>query len=491
MPRANTLSLGTLSDLDHDDQIIFPSYDDVAYHDQSAEELEPPPSPRTGDSYPVSPTSYTASATPSRPNSPMPLPAAEDDSAIRDEPSRHVDYLSHDWKEEDIWSSWRLIVSKKKAYSNSARLENASWRSWAKSKNRLRTVSPETLNWLKDCDVTWLYGPLQTCNNRLLLHAISPAEKPPLKAINKKPILKKRSMSELMLQRSLSSSSLLKQVAASIQAQQHASRLPGRPTLDRSASDYVTLPYASRNGSIGNTDTLTSLSSSGLESPSFGERRHIHFNDKVEQCIALDVKGEGDDEEEEGDNYDSDSDDGLVMMKLPTRSVTINCRPSITRASASNDSKTIAMLPSTTLRDKEDMPELPAAKSLDGLENMWTPARLSPSPSQETLRPSKSSTNFLLSEDDDVDMTWEPLPPSRHLNSNGCLAVDINDKIWITSQVHEEQETLHQKQSGLFLPLKEAVEDEVAVAGLFGRVVDTVNTAKDIAHVIWNVGWRT
>ena len=25
---------------------------------------------------------------------------------------------------------------------------------------------------------------------------------------------------------------------------------------------------------------------------------------------------------------------------------------------------------------------------------------------------------------------------------------------------------------------------------LFGKVVDTVNTAKDIAHVIWNVGWR-
>jgi hypothetical protein len=25
---------------------------------------------------------------------------------------------------------------------------------------------------------------------------------------------------------------------------------------------------------------------------------------------------------------------------------------------------------------------------------------------------------------------------------------------------------------------------------LFDRMVDTVNTARDIAHVIWNVGWR-
>ena len=26
-------------------------------------------------------------------------------------------------------------------------------------------------------------------------------------------------------------------------------------------------------------------------------------------------------------------------------------------------------------------------------------------------------------------------------------------------------------------------------AGLFGKAVDTVNMAKDIAYVIWNVGW--
>jgi hypothetical protein len=30
---------------------------------------------------------------------------------------------------------------------NAARLENASWRTWLKAKNNLKTVSPETLNW--------------------------------------------------------------------------------------------------------------------------------------------------------------------------------------------------------------------------------------------------------------------------------------------------------------------------------------------------------
>jgi hypothetical protein len=131
---------------ERDDQIIFPSYDDVGYYEH-AEDLEPPASPRTGDSYPVSTTSNSTSTNVSRPESPEVGEHPQDDTAVRTQPSRHVDYLSHNWKEEDIWSSWKHIVSKRKAYTNSARLENASWRTWMKSKNKLKTVSPETLNW--------------------------------------------------------------------------------------------------------------------------------------------------------------------------------------------------------------------------------------------------------------------------------------------------------------------------------------------------------
>lgn len=52
------------------------------------------------------------------------------------------------------------MTKKKKEIANGIRLENASWRTWAKQRGNLPTVSPETLNWLKDSDVTWLYGPL-------------------------------------------------------------------------------------------------------------------------------------------------------------------------------------------------------------------------------------------------------------------------------------------------------------------------------------------
>ena len=38
--------------------------------------------------------------------------------------------------------------------------------------------------------------------------------------------------------------------------------------------------------------------------------------------------------------------------------------------------------------------------------------------------------------------------------------------------------------SGMFMPYEDEDEDDIVAAGLFGRVVDTVNTAKDIAHVI-------
>jgi hypothetical protein len=70
-----------------------------------------------------------------------------DDNSIENEPTRHVDYLSHNWREEDIWTSWRYVATRRNVYSNSTRLENASWRTWSKLKYGLRTVTPESLNW--------------------------------------------------------------------------------------------------------------------------------------------------------------------------------------------------------------------------------------------------------------------------------------------------------------------------------------------------------
>lgn len=135
---------------DEEAELIFPSYDD----DGSAEDepgyssvLEPSSGlelisaktiiPSASDSSLATPYSFTSDR----------RVTAGDDIAVRPEPTKHVDYLSHKWREEDVWSSWRHIVAKRKFYNNSPRLENASWRSWTKSKYQLRTILPEQLNW--------------------------------------------------------------------------------------------------------------------------------------------------------------------------------------------------------------------------------------------------------------------------------------------------------------------------------------------------------
>jgi hypothetical protein len=138
---SSSLSLDTGFDLysdddddddDEDDTVSLPSYS--SHNSRNREDDEPP----------LSPKSTPEEGLPATPDA---LLISEDDTAVRHEPSHHVDYLSHDWQEEDIWASWRHIVSKRKLYGERSRLENASWRTWAKSKYKLKTVSPETLNW--------------------------------------------------------------------------------------------------------------------------------------------------------------------------------------------------------------------------------------------------------------------------------------------------------------------------------------------------------
>lgn len=146
---ASSLSLDLRADLDEevaekdddgDNDIPFPSFEGIKRGDLNAETFKEP-------------DSFVDDDTPARneklrrtPSTEFPQ-AVNDDQAVEDQPTRHVDYLSHEWREEDLWSSWRYIVARRKVYANSVRLENASWRTWAKTKYRLKTVSPEKLNW--------------------------------------------------------------------------------------------------------------------------------------------------------------------------------------------------------------------------------------------------------------------------------------------------------------------------------------------------------
>jgi hypothetical protein len=84
-----------------------------------------------------------------RTDSPVPaenVERAKDNATLQTKPTRHVDYLSHDWEEDNIWSSWVHIKSNRKTYYDSDRLTNALWRIWMKSKYQLKIASAEGLN---------------------------------------------------------------------------------------------------------------------------------------------------------------------------------------------------------------------------------------------------------------------------------------------------------------------------------------------------------
>ena len=146
---ASSVSLDTKAEVEYAEDIAFPSFDRGDRCNTSVEsEADEIPLTEQAESSPHS------DSTPHLPSSPViniRKEPARDDQTIEREPSRHVDYLSHVWKEEDIWASWRYITGRRKMYSNSARLENAAWRTWTKTMNRLETVSPEALNWYVKC----------------------------------------------------------------------------------------------------------------------------------------------------------------------------------------------------------------------------------------------------------------------------------------------------------------------------------------------------
>ena len=263
-----------------------------------------------------------------------------DDTVLVNAPRGQVDYLSHDWQEEDVWRSWRNMTRQKNEIQNGLRLENASWRTWWKQRNKLKTVSPETLNWsvpllslsvcllffrLKDSDVTWLYGPLHTAIdwsappkpapvpdevariNHLDFHETPCRPQPP----PTKPILKHRSITELLSLKFPVFSPPESDIDDD-DAVQSSTRSPKRPCLSHIKSDTHIIRWGasrafrkdspprvppstctSAAGAPGGVraslsqDSASSASASGsTERPP--KRKHISFNTFVEQCIAID-----------------------------------------------------------------------------------------------------------------------------------------------------------------------------------------------------------
>ena len=361
---------------------------------------------------------------------------------------------------------------------------------------------PLTRRRLKDHDVTWLYGPLQTFNPQSI-YLDSPANNGVHRAESlsaKKPILKKRSVSEIMLRRSLSNSTLVRQAVDALATQDIVRREPRSKSKSCAESNceprQKSVAYMGRF--VGYSPLLdTSTNPSGVQTP-VTEKKHIHFNNEVEQCIAI-----NEDLDESNDlrwrNVQDDvgedsSDDGIIMMhaekgkehKLSQANGPIRS----TVPTEQDANKTIAMLPSTTLKYRGDSPEPPDPVSVYATEAEGLGRKMIHSVSSETLRPTRSSTNFLLDDDDeDIDMSWQPTPVPQ---ANNQWAAYSRSGWGLGASAHDDEDSEHKglrrTPSGMLMPDED--DEDGDTSGLFGKVLDTVNTARDIAHVIWNIGWR-
>ncbi|GAA6002495.1 hypothetical protein JCM10207_001150 [Rhodosporidiobolus poonsookiae] len=360
----------------------------------------------TSASEPSTPTGPHHAIVPSYPYNVAMVPAAVNGGPLPDDselttrlPSICVDYLSHDWAEDDVWTSWKAMTRHKAEIANGVRLENASWRTWAKQRGKLKTVSPETLNWLKDSDVTWLYGPLHTAveavpppkeataNERLGLEPlrslsdvkgkpppkkeekreVAPAPVPALQLqqrrgskadVKTKPILKYRSLSDILMPQGQPTSPVIEQLGMDFEDQatisvhharsdSHLVRLnslnrkvkrsspihsPGSSSPERTASDSSSASTFLRNAQQKKRD-----------------RRHISFNHRVEQCIAIDSA----DERPYSTAASSSDDDDDDVLTFGARSPRHN---SFARQPPKPEPHTIARLGPTTLKSVELYP---------------------------------------------------------------------------------------------------------------------------------------
>lgn len=98
---------------------------------------------------------------------------------------------------------------------------------------------------------------------------------------------------------------------------------------------------------------------------------------------------------------------------------------------------------------------------------------------------------MLLGDDeDDDDMDWQPTTSFNSRKELVSAATQERSsglqRSASSSALTGEPSGMRRTPSGMFMPYEED-EDEIVSEGLFGKITDTVNTAKDIAHVIWNV----
>jgi hypothetical protein len=399
---------------------------------------------------------------------------------------------------------------------------------------------------LKDCDVTWLYGPLQSQGGTLArahTEPTSPAISEPemhhkmsrSSSFNapSKPILKKRSHSEVMLTswNGKTQGNLLTRAAQVVQDERRREledqelkeeqrKNPLTPThvlrsqqrIRRKGSADLTslyrdvespftvnpniVPAAPKTDYFGQGH-WTSSASSGGQTPSAS--KHIHFNDRVEQCIAVDVK---DEEEDNTAIEDESEDEGIFMMR--------GSKHYMSKAEHS----TIAKLPATTLRPGDEPLREPPQVIFDLSSNRTTSRDELTEQSgffyeegggfSSSASPPEFPPNTIYSPDEDQidDFSFdhpftsqsqisETVPSSGYTSTTSSRRssdFDLEEESQKRSSVSaipipSGNRTMIRDHGGMM-----GEEDDEGI-GIVGLAADAISTAKDLVGVLWNAGW--
>ncbi|CEP10110.1 hypothetical protein [Parasitella parasitica] len=304
----------------------------------------------------------------------------------------------------DLAASWRMLTKQKLTIVNGIRLENASWRTWAKQRNNLKTVNPDTLNWLKDSDVTWLYGPLHTViknmdeEDRYAKPKVSTTEdtyglmtSPP-----SQPVTDEHDSQSAQTKRALSNS-LDESPLSKPPDENPPSQAPQKPLksalkrvtmsdlLKRSASELQINTNLSSNISISEAnEQLGAFSPAVIASH---RQPKLRFNQYVEQCIALSSNtmskkkpsrvrmaesNDGMNDEDEDDStteedYDPDDSDAdsVLMMRSPKphkmRSSIKKIEPALLKTHSRSDCNSVASDDSSSDEDDDNILLMPSS----------------------------------------------------------------------------------------------------------------------------------
>ncbi|KAH7147001.1 hypothetical protein B0J13DRAFT_664856, partial [Dactylonectria estremocensis] len=177
---------------------------------------------------------------------------------------------------------------------------------------------------------------------------------------------------------------------------------------------------------------------------------------------------------------DSDSDDGVMMKgaRPRKRAPLIRKKPKKGKNSLPSNGKTITVLPSTMLKHQEDMLEAPETATKHNTDTFHSPI-VPLSSSQEALHPSKILTRFFGEDeaedmmDADVNAGWYDSESFEDLNLHYRTSADSSTA---------EPASMRRTPWGIFMPYEK--EHPSSSDGIFSRVINTINTVRDIAYVL-------